>query len=175
MTTSRRRRIRPHNKKKNPSIKRKPAKKSKTVSRQFNTTSLLIGLFLCLDIILILFIIRQCARPKMDRAIHPVPQRMIQLEVLNGCGVNGLASRYTDYLRSKGFDVVKTGDHETFNVDETVVIDRRNNETNTMKVIEAMGLTKRRLLKQVSEAYLLDASVVIGRDFRTLPIWQEME
>lgn len=33
-------------------------------------------------------------------------ERRIQVEVLNGCGVNGLAERVTNYLRKKNIDVV---------------------------------------------------------------------
>ncbi len=176
MTASRRRRIRPQNKKKNPSTaSRKPRSKRKSVSWNFSTTNILIGVFLLLDILLILFIVRQCAKPKIEEIIVQEPPRIIQLEILNGCGVDGLASKYTDFLRAQGFDVVKTGDYETYNVEETVVIDRRDNETNAMKVVEAMGLTNERLLKAVNEAYLLDVSVVLGRDFRSLSSWKGME
>ena len=36
-------------------------------------------------------------------------QQLIQVEVLNGCGVAGIGDGLTDVLRAKGIDVVKTG------------------------------------------------------------------
>ncbi|MDZ7690320.1 MAG: LytR C-terminal domain-containing protein [Balneolaceae bacterium] len=39
---------------------------------------------------------------------------IIQLEVLNGCGVPGLASQFTSALRKNGFDVVENGKFRSF-------------------------------------------------------------
>ena len=47
---------------------------------------------------------------------------IIQLEVLNGCGISGIANQYTSVLRSNGFDVVETGNFDHFNLEETIVI-----------------------------------------------------
>ncbi len=33
----------------------------------------------------------------------------VQIEVLNGCGVAGVADRFTEFLRTEGFDVVNKG------------------------------------------------------------------
>lgn len=38
---------------------------------------------------------------------------VIQVAVLNGCGVNGIADKFTNALRKHGFDVVKWGTFET--------------------------------------------------------------
>ena len=32
---------------------------------------------------------------------------LYQVEVLNGCGVPGVANQFTDFLRSRGYDVVR--------------------------------------------------------------------
>ena len=37
---------------------------------------------------------------------------VIQIEVLNGCGIAGIANRFTGVLRSNGFDVVETGNFD---------------------------------------------------------------
>ena len=37
-----------------------------------------------------------------------VASAIIQVEVLNGCGVEGVAAKFTDYLRQNNFDVVHT-------------------------------------------------------------------
>lgn len=51
-------------------------------------------------------------------------QQLIQVEVLNGCGVAGIGDGLTDVLRSKGIDVVKTGNYRSFDVDNTFIVDR---------------------------------------------------
>ena len=98
----------------------------------------------------------------------------LQIEVLNGCGVTGVASQFTDYLRSKGFDVVRIENYESFNVLKTVVIDRRGIIKNGVKIAKALGLNEGRVLQEVNEAYLIDASVILGKDYRQLTSWQMM-
>jgi hypothetical protein len=94
---------------------------------------------------------------------------------LNGCGVSGVANKFTDHLRANGFDVVKTDNYESFNVLRTVVIDRRGNMENATRVAESMGLSEERVLQEVHEAYLIDATVILGKDFRQLAVWRLME
>lgn len=93
---------------------------------------------------------------------------IIQLDVLNGCGISGVADRFTDYLRYHNFDVVKVGNYISFNVDETFVIDRIGNKANAFKVAEALGIEKVKVIEQLNEDYFLDVSLVIGKDYYKL-------
>ena len=137
----------------------------------------LIGLVLVVDLVLVFFIIRQCSKPVPVERVATVQEepRILQIEVLNGCGVQGIANKFTDFLRVKGFDVVKTENYESFNVLETVVIDRRGDVKNCLRIAEAMGFGEERILQEVNEAYLIDATVILGKDFRQLESWQLME
>ena len=138
---------------------------------------LLIVLVLIVDVILVFFVIRQCSKPVAVVEEEEIPEevRILQVEVLNGCGVSGVANKFTDHLRASGFDVVKTDNYESFNVLRTVVIDRRGNLDNAIRVAEAMGLDEERVLQEVHEAYLIDATIILGKDFRQLAIWRLME
>ena len=49
---------------------------------------------------------------------------VIQIDVLNGCGAAGAASTITGYLRSRGYDVVEVRNYKTFDVPESLVINR---------------------------------------------------
>jgi len=178
MTSQRKRRVRPLQK---PSIqqpyrRRKPRRSP--VDWKGVLTKFLIGLLLVVDLVLVFFIVRQCSKPPVVVEKKPVKEgkvRVLQIEVLNGCGVPGAAAKFTDYLRAKGFDVVKTDNYESFNVLKTVVIDRRGSPKNGARIAEALGLGEERVLQEVNEAYLIDATVVLGRDFRQLKCWQIME
>ena len=44
--------------------------------------------------------------PSTELSNQQFPSEIIQVEVLNGCGVKGLADRFTDYLRQNNVDVV---------------------------------------------------------------------
>lgn len=93
---------------------------------------------------------------------------IIQVEVLNGCGVSGVADRFTDYLRDRKFDVVNIGNYITFDVMETMVIDRIGNLTNAKKVAEALGIKPGRAFSQLNSDYFLDVSIIIGKDYHEL-------
>ena len=90
---------------------------------------------------------------------------MVQVEVLNGCGVSGIADKITDYLRKHNFDVVQTGNYTSFNMDKSLVIDRTGNKVNAEKVAAALGIDRKNIVQQINNDYLLDCSIVIGRDY----------
>ncbi len=93
---------------------------------------------------------------------------IIQVEVLNGCGVGGIADRFTDFLRSNKFDVVNIANYIRFDMDETLVIDRRGNKANAYSVAKSLGVKKGNVIQQLNDDYFLDVSIVIGRDYYTL-------
>ena len=94
-----------------------------------------------------------------------VPSEIIQLEVLNGCGMEGVADRFTDFLRNQNFDVVKTGNYIHYDVEETLVIDRIGNLANAKKTAEVLGIDSKNVLQQLNDDYFLDVSVIIGKDY----------
>ena len=93
---------------------------------------------------------------------------VIQIEVLNGCGVPGLAAKFTSVLRQNGFDVVESGNFETFDVTRTLVIDRSGNTENARRVARALGVPENRIIREISSDFYLDVTVVIGSDYETL-------
>lgn len=93
---------------------------------------------------------------------------VIQLEVLNGCGVPGLANDFTSVLRRNGFDVVETGNFKNFDMQNTVVIARTFDTENARRVAEALGVKKENVFIEASEDFYLDATVVIGSDYKSL-------
>jgi hypothetical protein len=92
-------------------------------------------------------------------------QQLIQVEVLNGCGVNGVGDKFTDVIRSKGFDVVKTGNYMSFDIDQTFIIDRVGKIETAYKVADSLGIDKKNIINQINKQYFLDLTIVIGKDF----------
>lgn len=93
---------------------------------------------------------------------------IIQIEVLNGCGVSGIANAYTGLLRSNGFDVVETGNFESFDLQETIVISRSGVMDNAYRVANALGVPEQNVIRESSPDFFLDVSVVIGHDYEKL-------
>lgn len=97
-----------------------------------------------------------------------VPSEIIQVEVLNGCGVSGLADRFTYFLRDKGFDVVNKGNYIQFDIEKTIVIDRIGNTANAKEVAKSLGVNQNSIITQINEDYFLDVSVILGADYYKL-------
>jgi hypothetical protein len=174
MTAQRKRRVRPLPKPTYQPVRRKRVSKTE-INWKSGLIKFLITLFVLVDIVLIVFIVRQCSKPPVEEIIVEETPKILQIEVLNGCGVSGIAAQYTDYLRSEGFDVLRTENYETFNVLKTVVIDRRGKMQNATRIASALGLGEERVLQEVNDAYLIDATIILGKDYRQLSAWKKME
>ncbi|MEX0720073.1 MAG: LytR C-terminal domain-containing protein [Balneolaceae bacterium] len=93
---------------------------------------------------------------------------IIQIEVLNGCGIPGIANSYTGILRANGFDVVETGNFETFDLQETIVISRSGVMDNAYRVANALGIAEQNVIRESSSDYYLDVTLIIGLDYEKL-------
>ncbi len=96
------------------------------------------------------------------------PGDIIQIDVLNGCGISRAASSVTSYLRARGYDVVEIRNYKTFDLAESLVIDRTGDLDTARKVAYALGVTERNIVQQISQDYYVDISVVIGKDYSSL-------
>ncbi len=96
----------------------------------------------------------------------------IQVEVLNGCGVEGIADKFTEFLRSNHFDVVQMGNYISYDVEKTIVIDRTGNLSNAYKVADLLGIDRKNVIQQINENYFLDVSIIVGKDFYNLKPYQ---
>ena len=107
------------------------------------------------------------------KEVTEVQLKNYQIEVLNGSGKQGLASRTTDSLRAHGFDVVKTGNFESRDISNTFVMIRSTNERAAKMVAEYMGIGSDYILLQRSPDLMLDATVVLGLDIFNLKMYRK--
>lgn len=94
--------------------------------------------------------------------------QVIQLEVLNGCGITGIATRFTDKLREYGFDVVETGNYDHFDVSNTFVVSRSGQMENAYRVADALGISREQVLREQAPEFYLDVTLIIGSDYESL-------
>ena len=153
-------------------ISRPHAEKSapkKRDPRTFLLNILIVALVLLVAFLSYSFLTRHLIAPPVESNRSGAgPGEIIQLDVLNGCGAQRAATRFTSYLRARGFDVVEMHNYKTFDVGESLVIDRRGNRTNAEKVAYALGINKRNVVQQLNQDYYVDVSVVIGKDYSSL-------
>jgi hypothetical protein len=93
----------------------------------------------------------------------------VTVEVLNGGGVPGVAGTVRDLLRDEGFDVVFSGNADSFDQATTVVIDRTSRGEGAEAIAHSLGASELRV--EADSTLLVDVTVVIGADW-TPESWQ---
>ena len=93
----------------------------------------------------------------------------ITVEVLNGCGIPGLANEITEYLRDQKikFDVVNVDNYQGgFNLERTFVLDRvALNHVYANKVGEILGVAAEQITPQLNDSLQLMVTVIVGKDY----------
>jgi len=92
----------------------------------------------------------------------------IQVEVLNGCGVSGIADKLTDYLRVNYIDVVNLGNYRSYEIENSIIISRNDKIINAEKVAALVGIDESSIIQQTNSDYLLDVTFILGKDYRNL-------
>ena len=113
---------------------------------------------------------------KAHKAERPMSTAVIQ--VLNGCGESGAASRLADAMMPGDsiqlYDIIEKGDAKLATFDRTTVVDRRGSESERGVISEKARWVARRLGIDEGEVILLrldenilniDVTVIAGRDF----------
>lgn len=97
----------------------------------------------------------------------------IQINVLNGCGTAGVGNTMTKFCRQAGYDVVEMGNYKSFDVEESIVIDRRGTLHDAQRLASVLGIKRKNVIQQFSNDHMVSASVVIGKDYRQLIPWKK--
>lgn len=96
----------------------------------------------------------------------------LQINILNGCGVSGVGNTMTKYCRQMGYDVVEMGNYKKFDVEHSLVIDRSGKATEAQQLASLLGIEKKNVVQQFNNDQMVSASVVIGKDFKSLTPWK---
>ena len=97
------------------------------------------------------------------------PNQSIEVEVLNGCGVANLAARTTEFLRSKHFDVVFSGNAKNQLYQHTMILQRNEKIESLKKIADSFGLElddSKHIIIVPDESLCLDVTVILGADYR---------
>lgn len=103
-----------------------------------------------------------------------VPYQGIVIEVLNGCGVPGLAQKFTNYLRSEGFDVIYTGNADRMNYANTLLIERIESREKSTEVNRALQLNLQSIIQKLDPSLQVDLTLILGRDYSQLPVYKKV-
>lgn len=98
----------------------------------------------------------------------------IEVEVLNGCGIPGVAGKFTDYLRSHGYDVVGFTNAQRYDYPRTLVVNRGVDFSRANIVAQTLGVEPSAVENMPDPTLQLDVTVVLGQDYATLTSYREM-
>lgn len=91
----------------------------------------------------------------------------IDVQVLNGSGINELAGTVRDKIQpDPRVDVVEVGNADRYNYETTQIIDRRNNPESADHIHDILGTGS--IQSNPSDKLLVDVTVITGRDLKHL-------
>jgi len=145
-------------------------------------TKALWTLLLCVTVPIILILCyglveRNFLRPKVSSQIEQTDilvksGEVIQVDVLNACGVNDIAAKFADFLRERKFDVPEIG-NTSKKLKYSKVYDRVGDPISAKKVAYSLGIDPKQIETRIDSTLYLRATVVIGQDFMSLRPMQE--
>ena len=103
-----------------------------------------------------------------DELLNEISEAEMKVEVLNGCGVSGIADKLTEYLRANKVDVVNLGNYRSFEVEHSIIISRNQKIKNARNIAALIGLDEDAIIQQSNADYLLDITFILGKDYRNL-------
>ena len=112
------------------------------------------------------------ASPVTDGREEPSPPvHKVQVEILNGCGINGVAKVFQSLLRENGIDVVNTENYVVdgkvyWNVDQTFIIDQIGVTEQAKSIARILQLPLSNIESRKNPTAIYDISVVIGKDYK---------
>lgn len=96
-----------------------------------------------------------------------ITQEVIQLNILNGCGVSGLASKAKEYLHNRGFDIVEIGNsNQQYN--KTTIVDRLGDKESVRRLAYAIGVADSSIVVEIDSSLFLRATLILGNDYKEL-------
>ena len=98
------------------------------------------------------------------------PIKNITVEVLNGCGINGLAAKATDFLRFKQIDVLKSDNADRYDYLKTQIISRNENTNSLKAVANCFNLSTgdtNHIQINPDESLGVDVTIILGKDINT--------
>lgn len=95
----------------------------------------------------------------------------IDVEILNGCGEPGLATKFSNFLRNEKIDVVRSDNADHFDYNRTILIQRNENVKAVKLVADALGFdikNSSRVKIETDSNLDVDLTLIIGKDYNSI-------
>ena len=141
--------------------RRKPAKKTtkKRRKRKATPSSVLYSFGVLILLVAVVYIAVSLYGLVARRPSREVESAVL---VLNGCGVEGIGLKTARYLRERGLDVVDFRNADSFDYEETIVVDRAGDMGAAVQVARMLRIAN--VIQQIPETPLVDIIIIVGAD-----------
>lgn len=96
------------------------------------------------------------------------PRQTVRVQVLNGCGVAGVAGEFRDYLMKYRVDIREIG-NAVHRYPQTIILDRIGNQRKAIRIAELLGVSNENVIQQINENLIdIDVTVIVGGDHALL-------
>ncbi|MDA1352863.1 MAG: LCP family protein [bacterium] len=110
-----------------------------------------------------------------DRSLT-IAQNTLKLEILNGVGAEGLATRVTKFMAAKGYQIIRVDNSKHFDYAETKIVDWKDNLQTVLVMANDLGIDPKNIVIYDRPSKPLDVTLVIGDDWeRIFPVLPELE
>jgi hypothetical protein len=98
--------------------------------------------------------------------IEAAKQETARLAVRNGSGIEGLATRTTDYLKPQGLNVTEVGNADRLDYEVSRILVHSDRYPYTVRYLAGLlHLSESQILSQVDPTSTVDIEVILGRDW----------
>ena len=108
---------------------------------------------------------QQPVKPEKIKAPPPSPK--VELQILNGCGKNGITESFKTFLENKKHKVRSIGNYKSFKVKRTFIISQKRNDDPKILAKELnIPASRIKFRKANSSSNLI---LIIGKDYKNFP------
>ncbi|MBM3327162.1 MAG: hypothetical protein FJY65_09365 [Calditrichaeota bacterium] len=107
--------------------------------------------------------------PQATSAPSSLPPR-IKVQVLNGCGVPGVAKRARDWLARQDYDIRDVGNADKQDYRISKIVNRSGNLTAACELARLLGIDEAQITRQSTPTGAdFDLTLIVGKDYKRLP------
>ena len=109
--------------------------------------------------------------PPLSTIYQNNPINESPIEVLNGCGIQGMAGKFSRFLRENNIDVLNSDDADHYDYTHTLIITRTGNVQILDKVSSLLGFDEQdenHILNKPNSSSEFDLTVIIGNDYASI-------
>jgi hypothetical protein len=124
------------------------------------------------NVILIMSLAQRFIRPP-GRPDQILIHDAVKLEVLNGCGEQGLATVVANCLEQQRYRILNIGNAPEFNFSRTIMFNRGKREDKAIQNLqETLGLDEDQVLLVRQDENQADVTLIVGCDYRKLKCYR---